>query len=202
MQDADNPFVMPGVVGPHCWGPPQWTALHQILRGYRPSAKTKAGLRRMLSGLGDLIPCHHCEEHFKAMVKANPPKDASREDVYKWSVDIHNIVNKRLGKPVLSYAQVAQLLTEQCANGKSGGVPPPQSADTLAAAVNTTTPQLAPVIDAQPQSESAPAATGSDNTAGLIAACVVAGVLAVVAAVFIALWVLARKRSGSRVTLQ
>ena len=39
--------------------------------------------------------------HFDSVLTENPVPEAG--DFFKWSVDVHNIVNKRLGKPDFSY---------------------------------------------------------------------------------------------------
>jgi hypothetical protein len=42
-----------------------------------------------------------CRQHFEQVLVENPIPEAG--DFFKWSVDVHNIVNKRLGKPEVSY---------------------------------------------------------------------------------------------------
>jgi hypothetical protein len=39
--------------------------------------------------------------HFEQVLVENPVPEAG--DFFKWSVDVHNIVNKRIGKPEFSY---------------------------------------------------------------------------------------------------
>lgn len=39
--------------------------------------------------------------HFEQVLAENPVPEAG--DFFKWSVDVHNIVNKRIGKPEFSY---------------------------------------------------------------------------------------------------
>jgi hypothetical protein len=48
-----------------------------------------------------IIPCLSCRQHFEQVLVENPVPEAG--DFFAWSVDVHNIVNKRLGKPEFSY---------------------------------------------------------------------------------------------------
>lgn len=48
-----------------------------------------------------IIPCLSCRQHFEKVLEENPVPEAG--DYFKWSVDVHNIVNVRLGKPEISY---------------------------------------------------------------------------------------------------
>lgn len=43
-----------------------------------------------------------CREHFRAVVRKYPPDFSSRGAFFAWSVDAHNVVNQRLGKPSIS----------------------------------------------------------------------------------------------------
>jgi hypothetical protein len=54
-----------------------------------------------VEGYKEIIPCLSCREHFEQVLVENPVPEAG--DLFKWSVDVHNIVNKRLGKPEFSY---------------------------------------------------------------------------------------------------
>lgn len=43
------------------------------------------------------IPCGECRLHWLMLLQARMPPGTGQ---YQWSVDIHNAVNKRLGKPI------------------------------------------------------------------------------------------------------
>jgi hypothetical protein len=46
----------------------------------------------------------------------------------KWAVDVHNTVNKRLNKPVLTYAQAAAAMAHTCPRNGSPSLIPAQHA--------------------------------------------------------------------------
>jgi hypothetical protein len=54
-----------------------------------------------VEGYKAIIPCISCRQHFEKVLEENPVPEAG--DYFKWSVDVHNIVNIRLGKTQLSY---------------------------------------------------------------------------------------------------
>lgn len=101
--------------GPACWGPPQWMALHQLLRGYpreHASPEKQAALKSYVQGLAGIIPCNACAQHWKAL--ADTVATENRAAALKWSIDVHNAVNLRTGKKMYSYADALELLRDTC----------------------------------------------------------------------------------------
>jgi hypothetical protein len=82
---------------PDKFGPYFWGTLHlAALFGDDVSSLAEAYTRN--------LPCPACRVHFTKVLNENPiPKDAPAEKAFLWSVDVHNIVNERLGKPKISY---------------------------------------------------------------------------------------------------
>tara|TARA_B100000427_G_scaffold281448_1_gene252640 strand:+ start:81 stop:470 length:390 start_codon:yes stop_codon:yes gene_type:complete len=76
------------------WGPPTWQALHCICAG---PASQEAKLA-FIHALGPALPCAECGEHTLEYIGEYPPEKAT--DLFQWSVDFHNAVNEKLGKPV------------------------------------------------------------------------------------------------------
>lgn len=60
--------------------------------------------RMFFTSLVHVIPCDVCRKHLDANMKAIPIDDflATKKDLFKWSVDLHNMVNRQLGKPEIS----------------------------------------------------------------------------------------------------
>ena len=99
-------------IPPSKWGPHFWMTLHIACLGCQ-DAKV---LSDFVEGYKEIIPCLSCREHFEQVLVDNPVPEA--DDLFRWSVDVHNIVNRRLGKPEVSYeAALANIVT---------GTPPPQ----------------------------------------------------------------------------
>jgi hypothetical protein len=87
--------------------------MHIISLGYpkNPTYTDKKCAKEFYESLSFLLPCAICREHYREHIVKNPltPFLDSRNDLIKWTIDIHNSVNKMLGKPewleseVLSY---------------------------------------------------------------------------------------------------
>jgi hypothetical protein len=82
------------------FGPPFWSTLHLACLGMsNPQA-----LRMFIELYQFVLPCPGCRNHFTQVLKENPiPQTESPLVMFMWSVDVHNIVNIRLDKPIVSY---------------------------------------------------------------------------------------------------
>ncbi len=70
----------------------QWGILHRYaLQHPRPDPA-------WLDAFALRLPCTGCREHWQATVQRTPPGDA----FFAWTVMVHNEVNARLGKPLLT----------------------------------------------------------------------------------------------------
>ena len=48
--------------------------------------------------------------HFAEVLNENPlPETSDPDALFKWSVDVHNTVNRQLEKPVFTYEEASQL---------------------------------------------------------------------------------------------
>jgi hypothetical protein len=91
-------------------GPSLWKAIHNITRVYVPTPEKEAALKAFISSLAVLLPCSVCAEHFKAL--APTVQTDTSVAALKWGIDVHNLVNKRLNKPVLTYAQAVKAISD------------------------------------------------------------------------------------------
>ena len=104
------------------WGQRLWAFLHACSFNY-PDAKEcspqhKAAVTALLTSLKTLIPCDDCRSHYASYVAAHPPRVDGSGELSRWMVDFHNAVNRRLGKPHVSYA-IAQKMYQvgECGGG-------------------------------------------------------------------------------------
>ena len=100
--------------GPMCWGPLQWMAMHQMARGFphNPTPEKQAAVKAYMVALVDLLPCSICAMHWGQI--APHVRTESRNAFLKWTIDVHNKVNKRTGKPVLTYPQALDTILNSC----------------------------------------------------------------------------------------
>lgn len=99
-------------IPPAKWGPHFWMTLHIACLG----CQDYKALSEFVEGYMYIIPCLSCRMHFEQVLVENPIPETG--DFFKWSVDVHNIVNKRLGKPEFSYEEALANIVV--------GAPPPQ----------------------------------------------------------------------------
>jgi hypothetical protein len=94
---------MPGNIPPTTWGPFFWHTIHLVALGYpnEPTYAEKRAAKEFYESLQFLIPCPVCKIHYQEHLKATPvtPSLDNRKDLFRWTVELHNRVNKDLGKP-------------------------------------------------------------------------------------------------------
>lgn len=95
---------------PNVWGPFYWHTIHIVALGYpkNPTYTDKKCAKEFYESFAFLLPCDVCKKHYREHLSANPltPFLDSRKDLLKWTIDIHNSVNKALGKPIWTEEEV------------------------------------------------------------------------------------------------
>jgi hypothetical protein len=99
---------------PKIWGKYVWTSLHVIALGYpdQPSEKDKANYKQFYTTFWHVIPCQKCADNYHRHLQELPPIDEHLTDsntLFKWTVDLHNIVNKELGKRTYTYKEAHEI---------------------------------------------------------------------------------------------
>ena len=85
------------------WGPSLWHVLHTMSFNYptQPSKDEKIHYRDFILNLKYTLPCGKCRENLKKNIKELPLQMKnmdSRETFSKYVYDLHELVNKMLGK--------------------------------------------------------------------------------------------------------
>ena len=108
---------------PTVWGPFFWHTIHIIALGYsdKPSYAQKKAAKEFYESLAILIPCPICREHFSKHLETYPltPHLDRRKDLFKWTVVLHNEVNKSLNKPLFEEHEVIKYYTRLGARARS-----------------------------------------------------------------------------------
>lgn len=89
-----------------------WFSLHSITFNYpvSPTQEIKERFRNFFNSLEYILPCDLCRVHYSQHIREHPIEfnlDNRRKLVY-WLIDIHNLVNRMLGKHVWGYNQVIE----------------------------------------------------------------------------------------------
>lgn len=89
-------------MGTQAWGPPMWTTIHFIALGYpaNPTLDEKSHYQTFYENLYLFIPCKMCSDHYKAHIENLPVEKYldSRDELFSWTVKLHNKVNVDLDK--------------------------------------------------------------------------------------------------------
>uniref|UniRef100_A0A6C0D5B5 thiol oxidase n=1 Tax=viral metagenome TaxID=1070528 RepID=A0A6C0D5B5_9ZZZZ len=91
---------------PSSWGPLYWSVIHITALAYpkNPTYSDKKAAKEFYESLQFILPCPICREHLKVHLTKFPitPHLDRREDLFKWTVNLHNEVNKSLNKPLFT----------------------------------------------------------------------------------------------------
>lgn len=96
------------------WGPPMWHYLHTMSFNYpvQPTAADKRNYRAFILNMQNVLPCKYCRINLKTNFKNHPLRAChmeNREAFSKYVYELHEIVNKLLGKTSgLSYCDVRE----------------------------------------------------------------------------------------------
>lgn len=100
---------------PTAWGPHLWAYLHTMSANYpeRPTSNQSHMMKMFLISLGSTIPCKQCAEHYENHIQKNMQNldfiCSSKAELFSFIVNLHNIVNERNKKPLMSQQKARQL---------------------------------------------------------------------------------------------
>jgi hypothetical protein len=93
-------------------GPSLWASLHQLTFLYpevaQPTHRSWSAL--YVESMRNMLPCKACQQHFAQILQETMPiRNGGRDEFSRWAVDVHNLVNARLGKPLVSYEDAKRM---------------------------------------------------------------------------------------------
>ncbi len=103
------------LITPEVWGPHGWKFIHYVTLGYpeNPTPAQKEKYKAFLVLLKDVLPCSLCANHYGENLQKEPLTEevmGSRENLIKWGINIHNIVNESKNKPVVKYIEARRFI--------------------------------------------------------------------------------------------
>jgi len=103
---------------PNKWGPHLWFFLHTISFNYpdNPSFITRKQYNEFYNSLRNMLPCESCKKHYDDNLSQMPPNLNSKVDLIKWTIDLHNKVNKITNKKQYSYKEAMELYNKYYKN--------------------------------------------------------------------------------------
>ncbi len=103
------------IITPEVWGPHGWKFIHYVTIGYpeNPTPAQKEKYKAFLILLKDVLPCSLCANHYGENLQKQPLSDevlSSKENLIKWGIDIHNVVNEMKNKPIINYIDARRII--------------------------------------------------------------------------------------------
>lgn len=104
-------------IDPQLWGKHFWATAHYITISYpsNPTEEEKQSVKTFFEVLKVLLPCSKCRSHYINNLKINPLTDEILNSKYKlieWLVNLHNEVNGRTGKKILTVEEAIKIYTQ------------------------------------------------------------------------------------------
>ena len=98
---------------PTRFGPYFWTVIHMacLSAGKDVSDEKADALNQFVASLPGVLPCRQCGKHLKENLQILP---FDKEDPFRWSVDLHNLVNSQLNKPEIEYDKAFSYWSRRC----------------------------------------------------------------------------------------
>jgi len=102
-------------IGPETWGPHIWKSIHFVALAYPndPTEEHKKQYKVFYENIQYVLPCSVCSNNYKKHLEEIPLNDnilKDKETLVKWTIDLHNIVNKQNGKKTLEYEEALSLM--------------------------------------------------------------------------------------------
>lgn len=105
---------------PDVWGRFLWYSIHFIALDYpeNPTPQDRVKYKSFFENLGSVIPCYKCSVNYKRHIEELPLVSEAGDflenkgTLFAWTVELHNIVNKELGKPVMSLDSAFAMYTK------------------------------------------------------------------------------------------
>ena len=100
-------------MNPAIWGPPLWHEMHTKTFNYpnNPTRADKINIIQYFNEFKTTLPCEVCKVHYRNYMLTKPISyyANNRTDLSNWLIDLHNQVNARNGKRILSYKEAKSL---------------------------------------------------------------------------------------------
>lgn len=100
---------------PEVWGPSFWFILHNGAAKYPINASPLYAerMKGFILGIPVMIPCEKCSDHATAYIESNWYRIddivLGRKKLFNFFCDFHNVLNRRYGKPEMSYEDAYNL---------------------------------------------------------------------------------------------
>ena len=94
------------------WQPMTWKVFHMCALFYEENYKDK--YIDFFNAFKVIIPCSICRNHFNSNINKEEyslENNINIDKIFNWTVDLHNLVNKKNHKKIWSYSEAKELYT-------------------------------------------------------------------------------------------
>jgi hypothetical protein len=97
------------------WGPYGWKYFHFVALAYplNPTEEDKINYYNFYIFFGKTLPCQNCINNYNEHLQKYPLTNnilSTKDTLLKWTIDIHNEVNKKLDKKIYNYDDAIALI--------------------------------------------------------------------------------------------
>jgi len=104
-------------MNPSVWGSCTWKTIHLIGLGYpkEPNDEDKHNYRTFFMNFYKVIPCYKCSINYQRHLHEAPIDNYLRNNdtLFEWTVILHNLVNKEIGKKEISVEHAKRMFLAQ-----------------------------------------------------------------------------------------
>ena len=98
---------------PTVWGPKLWFFIHTLALNFpeNPTFQDIKAYETFFDNLKYIIPCDKCRLHYTQRLNENPVTKyfTDTNTLFIYTIDLHNEVNKSLGKKIYTYEEVSKI---------------------------------------------------------------------------------------------
>ncbi|XP_050054193.1 FAD-linked sulfhydryl oxidase ALR-like [Aphis gossypii] len=96
-----------------------WKLLHTIAATYsdKPSQEDQTNMEQFIRLIPKVYPCETCANDFAEILTYHPPNISSQISFAKWMCEAHNMVNRKLEKPLFDCSKVNERWRDGWADG-------------------------------------------------------------------------------------
>jgi predicted PurR-regulated permease PerM len=118
---------------PKIWGPPMWTSLLNIAKGFPqfPNEKQEKQYLVFFTTLGYVLPCETCKSNYQSHIKQLPPNTSSQEALKHWLHQVYNLTLKDQNRKFVSYEDFISRYGGQSGGSLLSNIIPSKSSLTL-----------------------------------------------------------------------
>jgi hypothetical protein len=79
-----------------------WAIIHLSALNFKKGVSSEGEYTKFYTSIGYTMTCIQCINHYNEYIKANP---IDFENIFNWTVDLHNSVNDVRGTPLFTYEE-------------------------------------------------------------------------------------------------